>query len=51
MSFLTKNEGILGDREGYPDYINTSGKRLELKLLFVDNPNIEMKKPPTPRCV
>ena len=46
---LTKNEGILGDREGYPDYIHTSGKRLELKLLFVDNPNIEMKKPPTPR--
>lgn len=46
---LSKNEGILGDREGYPDYIHTSGKRLELKLLFVDNPNIEMKKPPTPR--
>lgn len=46
---LTKNEGILGEREGYPDYIHSSGKRLELKLLFVDNPNIEMKKPPTPR--
>lgn len=46
---LRKNEGILGDREGYPDYLHTSGKRLELKLLFVDNPNIEMKKPPTPR--
>lgn len=46
---LTKNEGILGDREGYPDYLHISGKRLELKLLFVDNPNIEMKKPPTPR--
>lgn len=46
---LKKNDGILGDREGYPDYIHTSGKRLELKLLFVDNPNIEMKKPPTPR--
>lgn len=46
---LSKNEGILGEREGYPDYIHTSGKRLELKLLFVDNPNIEMKKPPTPR--
>ena len=27
---LTKNEGILGDREGYPDYIHTSGTRLEL---------------------
>lgn len=46
---LSKNEGILGEREGYPDYIHTSGKRIELKLLFVDNPNIEMKKPPTPR--
>lgn len=46
---LSKNEGILGDREGYPDYLHTSGKRLELKLLFVDNPNIDMKKPPTPR--
>lgn len=46
---LRKNAGILGDREGYPDYLHTSGKRLELKLLFVDNPNIEMKKPPTPR--
>lgn len=46
---LRKNDGILGEREGYPDYLHTSGKRLELKLLFVDNPNIEMKKPPTPR--
>ena len=46
---LRKNDGILGDREGYPDYLHTSGKRLELKLLFVDNPNIRMKKPPTPR--
>ena len=46
---LRKNEGILGDREGYPDYLHSSEKRLELKLLFVDNPNIEMKKPPTPR--
>ena len=46
---LRKNSGILGDREGYPDYIHTSGLRAELKLLFVDNPNIEMKKPPTPR--
>ncbi|WP_074350037.1 hypothetical protein [Proteiniborus sp. DW1] len=46
---LRKNEGILGDREGYPDYIHTSGLRLELKLLFVDNPKIKMKKPPTPR--
>lgn len=46
---LTKNEGILGDREGFPDYYHTSGMRLELKLIFVDNPNIVMKKPPTPR--
>lgn len=46
---LRKNHGILGEREGYPDYLHTSGKWLELKLLFVDNPNIEMKKPPTPR--
>jgi hypothetical protein len=46
---LRKNDGILGDREGYPDYIHESGLRAELKLLFVDNPNIEMKKPPTPR--
>ena len=47
---LTKNEGILGDREGYPDYIHTSGKRLELKLLFVDNPNIEMKNTKRALC-
>lgn len=46
---LRKNDGILGEREGYPDYLHATGKRLELKLLFVDNPNIEMKKPPTPR--
>lgn len=46
---LRKNDGILGEREGYPDYLHTSGKRIELKLLFVDNPKIEMKKPPTPR--
>lgn len=46
---LTKNEGILGEREGYPDYCHTSGMRLELKLIFVDNPNIVMKKPPTKR--
>jgi len=46
---LRKNVGILGDREGYPDYVHESGLRAELKLLFVDNPNIIMKKPPTPR--
>jgi len=47
---LTKHEGTLGDREGYPDYRHDSlGLRVELKLIFVDNPDIPMKKPPTPR--
>ena len=46
---LEKHEGILGEREGYPDYKHESGKRLELKLLYVDNPKLKMKKPPTPR--
>src|SRR5947209_4419368 len=46
---LLKHEGILGEREGYPDYNHTSGKRIELKLLYVDNPGLKMKKPPTPR--
>ncbi len=46
---LQKHEGILKDREGYPDYKHVSGKRLELKLLYVDNPNIKMKTPATPR--
>ncbi len=46
---IEKHEGILGEREGYPDYRHKSGLRLELKLLYVDNPEIPMKKPPTPR--
>jgi len=46
---LKKHEGILGEREGYPDYKHTSGKRLELKLIYIDNNKLEMKKPPTPR--
>ena len=46
---LEKHEGILGEREGYPDYKHESGKRLELKLLYIDNPSLKMKKPPTPR--
>lgn len=46
---LLKHEGILGDREGYPDYRHTSGFRLELKLLYTDNAALETKKPPTPR--
>lgn len=47
---LKKHEGLLGDREGYPDYRHpASGLRVELKLIFVDNPEIRMKKPPTAR--
>jgi hypothetical protein len=46
---LSKHTGILGEREGYPDYLHDNGYRLELKLLYVDNESIEMKKPPTPR--
>jgi hypothetical protein len=46
---LLKHEGILGDREGYPDYKHTSGKRVELKLLYVHNPDLKMKKPRTRR--
>lgn len=47
---LVKHEGLLGQREGYPDYRHPlTSTRVELKLIFVDNPNILMKKPPTPR--
>ncbi len=46
---LTKAAGILGDREGYPDFEHDTGYRLELKGAFRDNPAVEMKKPPTPR--
>ena len=46
---LQKHEGVLGDREGYPDYKHASGKRLELKLLYIDPIDVPMKKPPTPR--
>lgn len=46
---LTKCQGDIGEREGYPDYIHSSGKRVELKLLYVDPIGVEMKKPPTPR--
>lgn len=47
---IQKCDGILGDREGYPDYTHPStGKRLELKLVFADNPSIRMKKASTPR--
>lgn len=46
---LTKHEGILGEREGYPDYRHSSGLRAELKLIYVDNPSLEIKRPPTRR--
>jgi hypothetical protein len=46
---LTKAVGILGDREGYPDFEHDSGYRIELKGAFRDNPKVPMKKPPTPR--
>lgn len=46
---LMRADGILGDREGYPDYVHSSGKRLELKLAYVDPEEVEMKKPPTRR--
>jgi hypothetical protein len=46
---LSKAAGILGDREGYPDYLHGSGHRLELKLAYVDPVGVEMKKPPTRR--
>ncbi len=46
---LSKGPGILGDREGYPDFSHRDGYRIELKGLFVDNPGIKLKKPPTRR--
>lgn len=46
---LKKAPGILGDREGYPDFEHSSGVRLELKMLYVDPVGVEMKIPPTPR--
>lgn len=46
---LTRAAGLLGDREGYPDFEHDSGYRIELKGAFRDNPNVPMKKPPTPR--
>jgi hypothetical protein len=46
---LSRHEGCLGEREGYPDYRHKSGLRVELKLLYVDPAGVEMKKPPTPR--
>jgi len=46
---LLKGAGILGDREGYPDFDHADGYRIELKGLFCDNPVVRLKKPPTRR--
>jgi hypothetical protein len=46
---LSKSPGLIGQREGYPDYVHTSGKRVELKGLFVDSPDLALKRPPTRR--
>jgi hypothetical protein len=46
---LVKSPGSIGQRESYPDYIHVSGKRVELKGLFVDNPDLPLKRPPTDR--
>lgn len=46
---LLKAPGILGEREGYPDFHHSSGARLELKMLYVDPVGVKMKVPPTPR--
>ena len=46
---LKKSPGTIGERESYPDYVHISGVRVELKGLFVDNPALKLKRPPTPR--
>ena len=46
---LSKAPGEIGEREGYPDYIHISDKRIELKGLFVDNTDLQLKRPPTRR--
>jgi hypothetical protein len=46
---LSKAPREIGEREGYPDFIHKSGKRVELKGLYVDNPALAMKRPPTRR--
>jgi hypothetical protein len=46
---LSKAPGTIGQREAYPDYVHTSGRRIELKGLFIDNPNLPLKRPPTAR--
>jgi len=46
---LSKAPGVIGQRETYPDYVHVSGRRVELKGLFVDNPLLALKRPPTDR--
>jgi hypothetical protein len=46
---LIRHMGEIGEREGYPDYDHISGKRVELKLLYLDPIDVKMKRPPTPR--
>lgn len=46
---LSKAPGVIGQRETYPDYVHVSGRRVELKGLFVDNPALALKRPPTDR--
>jgi len=46
---LSKAPGVIGQRESYPDYVHVSGKRVELKGLFVDNTDLPLKRPPTAR--
>lgn len=40
---LEKHAGILGEREGYPDFKLTTGERLELKLIYMDPVDVQMK--------
>lgn len=37
-----------GEREGYPDFIHNSGKRVELKLLFTPTPEVNIRAPREP---
>jgi hypothetical protein len=46
---LEKAPRSVGERESYPDYIHKAGYRFELKGLFVDNPELGLKRPPTRR--
>lgn len=46
---LSRAAGLLGEREGYPDFEHEAGYRIELKGVFTDNPAVKLKTPPTPR--